>query len=184
MRMAFGLGGLLVTIGVIVLILNFAILPYNKTVIEKGQTARDQAEQMAGVKDGVRVMDSFKVEPQSNSSGKPVSLLVTSVTAGGPMEAYYGLKRNDTITEINGMRVRDQNDAELAVAQAQEAYQRQQTLTVVRDGETLVLPQQKQATAIAAPAAAQNQESAPAKPRETGGLQGQLDALQNAAGAR
>jgi C-terminal processing protease CtpA/Prc len=184
--MAFGLLGLLVTIGVIVLILNFAILPYNKAVIDKGQNAREQAEQMAGVKDGMRAMDSFKVEPQNNSSGKTVSLLVTSVTAGGPMESYYGLKRNDTITAINGMPVRDQNDGEMAVAMAQEAYQRQQTLTVVRDGETLVLPQQNQAATPAAPAAAaaQNQEATPAKPRETGGLQGQLDAIQGAAGAR
>ena len=61
MRMAFGLGGLLVTIGVIVLILNYAILPYNKTVIQKGQNAREQAEQIAGVKDGMRAMDSIKL---------------------------------------------------------------------------------------------------------------------------
>ena len=182
MRMAFGLGGLLVTIGVIVLILNYAILPYNKTVIDKGQNAREQAEQIAGVKDGMRAMDSIKLEPQSNSSGRPVSLLVTNITAGGPMETYYGLKRNDTITEINGMPVRDENDGELAVALAQEAYQRQQSLTVVRDGQTLVLPQQKPQQQ-AGVSGAQGQPAG-AKQQGGDGLQGQLDALQNAGGAR
>jgi S1-C subfamily serine protease len=96
------------------------------------------------------------------------------------METYYGLKRNDTITEINGMPVRDQNDGELAVALAQEAYQRQQSLTVVRDGETLVLPQQKVQQQAGASAA----QGQPAGAKSSDGLQGQLDALQNAAGAR
>ncbi|HZZ44956.1 MAG TPA: PDZ domain-containing protein [Tepidisphaeraceae bacterium] len=173
MRVAFGLLGLLVTIGVIVLILHFAVLPYDKTVIEKGRDAQNQAEQMAGQKDGMRTTDSIKLEPQSNAAGKPVSLLVTSIVDGGPMESYFGLKRNDTITEINGMKVRDENDGELAVSLALEAYQRKQPLTVVRDGKTLTLP------APITPSAAN-----PANPKPTGGLQGQLDAIQNAGGAR
>lgn len=166
MRMAFGLGGLLVTIGVIVLILKYAILPYNTAVIQKGHDARQEVEQMAGEKDGMRTRDSIKLEPQTNGEGKTVSLLVTSIVSGGPMESYFGLKRNDTITEINGMKIRDQNDGDLSVAMALEAYQRQQTLTVVRDGQALTLPQQSAATV------AQPQQ------QPTGGLQGQLDAIQ------
>jgi hypothetical protein len=178
--MAFGLLGLLVTVGAIVLILNYAILPYNKTVIQKGRGAREEAEQVAGIKGGMRTSESIKLEPQNTGQGKTVSLLVTEIVAGGPMESYFGLQRNDTITEINGMRVRDQNDGDLAVAMALEAYQRQQTLTVVRDGRTLTLPLQK-GTAGGTPAGAPV-----AQPGRTdgGGLQGQLDAIQNTGGVR
>lgn len=173
MRYVFGLAGLLITIGVIVMILHFAVLPYNKAVLDKGRDARDEAEQLAGEKNGMRTGESIKIEPQNNGEGKPVSLLVTSIVAGGPMESYFGLKRYDTITEINGLRVKDQNDGELSVAMALEAYQRKQTLTVVRDGQTLTLPAQPVATPVGAK---------PAK--STDGLQGQLDAIQQNVGTR
>jgi hypothetical protein len=181
MRMAFGLASLLVTLGVIVLILHYAILPYNKVVIQKGQSARQEAEQMAGSMDGMRTSESIKLEPQANGDGKPVSLLVTSIVKGGPMESYFGLQRNDTITEINGLKVKDQNDGELSAAMALEAYQRRQTLTVVRDGQTLVLPAQR-AVPLAAPAgqpAASQQQ-----PKQGDPLQQQLDAIQTGGGAR
>jgi hypothetical protein len=182
MRMAFGLVSLLITLGVIVMILHYAILPYNKVVIQKGQTARQEAEQMAGSMDGMRTTESIKLEPQSSGDGKPVSLLVTSIVKGGPMEVYFGLQRNDTITEINGLKVKDQNDGELSAAMALEAYQRRQTLTVVRDGQTIVLPQAQRAVPLVAPgqpAAAQQQPK-----QGTDNLQQQLDAIQTGGGAR
>jgi hypothetical protein len=173
--MVFGLAGLLITLGVIILILNYAVLPYTKEVSTVNKKVRPQVEQIAGEKDGMRTTESIKMEPQT-SNGKTNSLLVTSIVVGGPMESYFGLKRNDSIVEVNGMKVRDWNDGEMAVAQALEAYQRKGTLTVVRDGETITLPQAQQATAAAPAGSGQQQPAGQSQPQ--GGLQSQLDAIQ------
>lgn len=182
MRMAFGLAGILITIGVIVMVLNYAILPYNQTVVKEGNKAREEAEQLSGQQDGMRTSESVTLEPQA-SGGRTTSLLVTRLVTGGPMETYFGLKRNDSIVEVSGMKVRDLNDGEMAVAQALEAYQRKGTLTVVRDGRTITLPNQT----AAGTAATAGTAAAPQAPQQGAGqtegsggssLQNQLDAIQ------
>lgn len=185
MRMAFGLLGILGFLVAMVLILNYAILPYTKTVSTEGTKARQEAEQISGQMDGMRTTESITMEPQS-SGGRTNTLLVTKLVVGGPMEKYFGLKRNDSIVAINGMKVRDWNDGEMAVAQALEAYQRKGTLTVIRDGQELTLPQQSAAgVAAGAAAAGAGQQPAQGAGQSSGGttgagdssLQSQLDAI-------
>src|SRR5437764_12636776 len=89
--------------------------------------------------------------------GRLDSILVTSIIPNGPMAKYFGLQRNDSITEVGTsgvmQKVRDVGDAELAKAFILEAYQRQQPLTVIREGQQLTLPLPKP-RAVPGPAAA------------------------------
>jgi hypothetical protein len=186
MRMIFGLAGLLITIGIIVWIMKSTILPYDQSVISQGKHARAQAAQFAGKDEatGGRVADSITLSAETSGS-KVGSILVTALVPGGPMQTYFGLQRDDSITAVNGLDIRDFNDGELSKAMVLEAYQRKQTLTVIRGGQELVLPQP--ATANAAPAPAQTAApvpaAAPAAARSKSGqpsspLSSQLDAIQ------
>ncbi|MGH7180126.1 MAG: hypothetical protein ACREJC_22300 [Tepidisphaeraceae bacterium] len=144
MRAAFGLVGLLICIGVIVWIMGGrgGYLDKAKTDIETGRKVGEEVNQLAGnARDGSGpAKESATLEPQS-SGGKTDSVLVLSVKPGGAYEKFWGLKRNDSIIEIGPLPVKDQitSDAD-ADAFVQEAYQRRQNLTVVRDGAKLTLP--------------------------------------------
>jgi hypothetical protein len=181
MRMIFGLVGVLVTVGVIILILYFAYLPHAKTAIDAGNRAKAQAGQMGGLdtSTGMRASESIKMEGEQ-SGGKVQSVLVTDIIAGGPMEKTFGLKRNDSIVEVGPQVVRDINDEDMAKALILEAYQRQWTLIVVRDGERVKLEPGSGTKTAASPAAAPTGATAEQKPAANSGdpLQRQLDTLQ------
>jgi membrane-associated protease RseP (regulator of RpoE activity) len=156
MRMMFGLLALLITVAIILVV---ASMYYggSQGVAKTGKRMQQQATQISGRgPDKVPVTQSITyVEP--NAGDRLDSLEVASVTTGGAMEAY-GVQAGDTIVEVNGMAIRDvpMGDVELARAWVAEAYQRQQTLVVLRNGQRIELPQQ--------PAPGQ------AAPRTTGGL--------------
>src|SRR3954469_20700000 len=118
MRMIFGLAGLLITIGIVVWIMKAVILPYDQAVISQGKYARGQAAQFAGKDEatGGRVADSIVLAAKNGKGSKVASILVTSLVAGGPMETYFGLQRDDSIVAINDLKVRDFNDGELSKA--------------------------------------------------------------------
>jgi hypothetical protein len=165
--MAFGLAGLLITLGVIIMIMSM-YLTKSQTDIAVGNKAREQVKQIGGYsQDGTRASDSFSVAPMT-VGGKLDNLLVTSVTTGGAMDSYYGLKKDDAIIAISRggsmMGVRDvpMNDEELARAWVIEAYQSQQPIRVVRNGQELQLPLPAPARASAAPAPAGAGAAAPA----------------------
>src|SRR5438132_3591723 len=139
MRAAFGLIGLLVCVGVIVLIIHKT--GYLDTVTSTPvKNAQQQSKQVSGI--GFR--ESVVLEPESKG-GKLSAIDVTKIVPGGPAETYFGLKENDTIVgyTLNGaqMAVKDQNDEELVKAQIMEAYQKSGTLTVIRDDQRITLPQ-------------------------------------------
>ncbi|HEV7298502.1 MAG TPA: hypothetical protein VGN72_03995 [Tepidisphaeraceae bacterium] len=142
MRWIFGLGGILITLLVIVIMLSAKGGPgdYTVTVLQKGKEARVEANQLAGKDaDGMRTSDSIVMEavPAGNRTG---ALLVSNIVVGGPMETYFGLKADDKIIEVGPQRVRDIDDPELAKALTLEAYQRRQTLVVDRGGAKFELP--------------------------------------------
>jgi hypothetical protein len=183
MRIAFagfGLLALLITVAIILM----AYVPHAQTVLKEGQHAKEEASIISGRDmSGRDARDSYNVEPQA-SGGKTVSLLVTKVVPGGAMEQRFGLKKDDTITEINGMRVRDYNDDELATAQMLDAYQRSWPITVVRDGQTLTLkPDEIAAGASGTPTVTPVPNNGAPNPGTgtDGGVQGQLNAIQNLA---
>ena len=138
MRAGIGLIGLLV--GVAVMLWLFSVIELPKARV--GKQVQTQARQMSGRgEDEISAMDSFKVDPAFSGS-KFTGLIVTDVTRGGAMHSYFGLARGDRITALDGMRLNDlaNGDDELAHALVAEAFQRRQKLTIVRNGQTFIVP--------------------------------------------
>ena len=185
MRMAFGLIGLLVAIGVVVMIMN-TVLKKEQTVISVGNEAREEVKQIGGYsEDMTPAANSATIEQKQSESGKLESLVVKDVVTGGALEKYFGLKAGDVIIEVNGMKVSETpgSDAELSKAWLIEAYQKKQPIVVVRDQKRVTLPQAGAApTPAATPAAGTAPPSTPAAPTEqpasSDPLQRQLDSIQ------
>jgi hypothetical protein len=171
MRAVFGIGGVLVTLGVIVYIMGIE-LGHDKAVIDAGNKATEQVNQIAGRDgDGAPVKQSATLEPQT-ASGKTDSILVTSVVADGPYAKVWGLKRNDAIVEIGPLPVQQVvTDAGSADDYVMDAYQHGEPLTVYRDGQKMVLTPTSPLTPAAAGAAPAHASGNP--------LQNQLDAIQS-----
>jgi C-terminal processing protease CtpA/Prc len=167
MRAAVGLVGILICLGVVVWMLGTkgGILDHEKTVIDTGNRATEQVNQIAG-------RDSTTGEPANQSAtlemqqtnGRTDSILVTSLTADGAYAKFWGLKRNDLITEIGPIPVKGEamNDKD-ASNSLLDAYQHRYQLVIMRDGQKMTL---------------QPQDST-AKPAKSGDpLSNQLDAIQ------
>jgi hypothetical protein len=175
MRAVFGLVGILATIGVIVWIMYKVELPHDQAVLNAQRQVAPEVNQMAGnSRDGsMRFSDSLSLELES-TGGRSNSLLVTNVLANGPAATYFGLQRGDSIVEIGPLSVRDSiNSAAEGRDMVQDAYQRKQQITVVRNGEKMLLPKAGASTPPASPTGG-NKSGDP--------LQGQLDAIKNAGG--
>lgn len=144
MRMALGLAALLVCIGVIVWIMSAVTLPGTKAALDVQKEVKPKVEQIAGQNADGRAVDTIKVDAESRS-GKMTSLLVTDITAGGVMEAYFGLQRGDSIVEIAPQggafqAVRDMSSPAEAKDYLTQAYQNSQQIVVMRGGQKLTLP--------------------------------------------
>lgn len=190
MRIAFGLVGLLIAVGIIVYIMaspGGLLDQISGTQSAAGQ-ARQNVSQVAGLSrdDQTPAALSAKLEPQMGAS-KIDSILVTDLKAGGAYEKFWGLRRFDSIVAIGPLSVRDfiQSDED-ADAFVLDAYQRQQPLTVVRNGQRLTLPDPALAKAPvppgAPPGASPTAGTTPAPKRQGDPLQGQLDAIQKVPG--
>jgi hypothetical protein len=146
MRVAIGLIGVLVTIGIIVWIMNKSELPAVQNAANVNKNVRPKVEQMAG-KDSATGEDArttIKLADESKN-GKMTGVLVTDVTAGGAMEKYFGLKRGDVIVEIapSGgvmMPVADMSTAAEAKDQLLSALQNFQQVVVMRDEKKITIP--------------------------------------------
>jgi C-terminal processing protease CtpA/Prc len=136
MRTMFGLVGLLVAIGVIVAMWS---VNHPADTVRQAEPAKRTVEQLAGVDaDGMRAKDSIRLDPVVKD-GKLRYVLVDSIMAGGPMEKYFGLKRNDSIVSACNIDFRDQ-DGEMAIELIMRAYQTKAPLIVQRDGKRIQLP--------------------------------------------
>jgi hypothetical protein len=181
MRMAIGLAGILVTIGVIVWIMSAITLPATKNALDVKRRVTPQVEQMAGhTSEGTRAADTIRLKRQE-SNGRMTGIVVTEVVEGAAMDKYFGVKKDDTITEIGPLSVRDMGAADEAKDYLVAEYQHSGQITVVRDGKQLKLPQPASAKAPTTPAAP---AAAPAGGGGGGGsssdpLQNQLDAIQS-----
>src|SRR4051794_17597416 len=114
MRMAFGLVGILVAIGVVVWIMSVFYLPNVQQAVKTQNRIRPQVEQMAGhTSDGEKASDTIKVDAES-SAGRMTSLIVTDVKAGGAMQNYFGVQKGDSIIEIGPQPVKGMGSAEEA----------------------------------------------------------------------
>jgi len=133
MRFAFGLVGLLVTMGIIAMMMSM-----QTDVLKKGGPA-DKAHHQAEQISGVGAKESVTMEPVE-SGGKVSAIQIKTLVAGGPIEKYFGLMPGDQVVEVAQQKVRDMNDAELAEALILESYQRSQQIVVERNGQKITLP--------------------------------------------
>jgi S1-C subfamily serine protease len=179
MRMAIGLAGILVTMGVIIWIMSAITLPSAKQAIDVKKKVTPQAEQWAGhTTNGTRAVDTMQVKAEHASGGRMTGVVVTDVVEGGAMETYFGLKKGDVITQIGPLQVSDHSDAATAKDFVVDQYQRSGTITVRRDGKEIKLPLPASAKIAATPAATPGTPAAPAAGDSSGdSVQKQLEAI-------
>ncbi len=113
---------------------------YTAEVSHYGTQAQKQAEQFSGRDENGRpASQSISLKPEVQN-GRLKYVLVDDIDPVGAYGKWFHLKENDQIIAVGPMgEVRDQ-DAEMATALIQEAYQRQWNLTVIRGGKKMVLP--------------------------------------------
>jgi S1-C subfamily serine protease len=140
MRGIFGLVSLVVVMGIIAVLFKTYSLP----VAQRGKQAQDKARQMSGRSDdNTPAEHSIKLDAEPGS-GPLKDLVVLQITTGGAMDKFYGLQVGDKITAINGTDVKSlsNNDFEMAKAQlVQEGFEKRAPITVIRNGQTVQLPQ-------------------------------------------
>ncbi len=143
MRAAFGLIGILATLGVLILILAGpgGYLQHSQTAIKAGRKGTAEVNVIAGnAPDGtVRAIDTITFNLERTQAGKLRGLLVVAIVPDGAMAQRYDLKVNDLITEFGPVSfdiVQDHSDAEAFLT---DAYQRGSPLTVMRDGQPMTL---------------------------------------------
>ena len=137
MRGMFGLVSLLLAVAIIAYLWS----QHTAVVAHEGVKAQDQARQISGRgQDGRAAVNSFKVEPQMRGS-RLDALEVTDVTPGGAL-ADYGLKKGDKIIKIGDQKIGDRSndDPGLAKDLVHDAFQRSQSITVLRKGQEVMLP--------------------------------------------
>ncbi len=141
MRFAgFSLVGILMVVGILMLIQKF----YTAPMVQRGQSAREDALQLAG-RDSSGMRTSESIQFSGVMSGQRLKgIQVDSVVMGGPMNAHFGLIPGDIVTGVKELPDLDLiagNDPETAAALVLEAYQRNQNLVVERPGVgTIQLP--------------------------------------------
>jgi hypothetical protein len=181
--MAMGLGGLLVTIGVIAWILGKVILPYDQASTHAYQQAQVQVNQISGRdENGNNIETTYSVFADTRSDGKLQDLQVTKLSPDSPLVHFFGLQKDDVIlagidghtvrTDMNGL-----NDEQAGKDAIWDAYTTQGQLIVQRGDQQLTLPVAKtqptpaspgQSPTAAAPATAQNQKAQKTEQQQEG----------------
>jgi hypothetical protein len=140
MRAGIGLVSILVVMAIILMVaFSGPHGGYVPTVINAGNTGKQQAGQIAGRDDnGTPVGDTIALEEHDSTDGHLRGLTVKTVLPTSPMVTSYGLMAGDEITEIGGLSVRDE-DFELAKDQVYESYMRNQSLVILRNGQQLTI---------------------------------------------
>jgi len=109
------------------------------TEMKAGKDAREQSSQISGrTEDGIPI-DQTIVLDEIDVGGEFRRVKVVSIVPKTPMDTAYGLMANDEITHVGGWGVRDNNDYGLAKAKVVEAYGRNETLTILRNGQEMTL---------------------------------------------
>lgn len=133
MKFAFGLVGVLVALGVIVMIMS-AGLDYNSQVIKTSQQAKETSAQITGK----GFNESFTAEAVDRN-GKIVALKITSVIPNEPMDLIFGLRTGDEIVTIGPNDLRDLNDEDLARGLLLDASRGGSSLVIMREGQRITV---------------------------------------------
>ncbi|MDP9173707.1 MAG: hypothetical protein M3O30_07555 [Planctomycetota bacterium] len=152
MRAAFGLAGILVSLGVIVLIMRSFYLPHTEAVLKARDQAQQETSQWSGrdAETGKPIEQTYALFPDNRSDGKLADFQVSHIDADSPMAKMFGLKENDVIlaawdshdvrTDIVGSA--DPDSAKLSI---RDAYTGAGKLFVQRDDKKMILPGEKPA---------------------------------------
>jgi S1-C subfamily serine protease len=171
MRTAFGLLGILGALIALVIVWIYVLNnPQTQVAIKNVQNAQQQAQAISGHDSHGRPVEWSITLDTENAGGKMSGVVVTSIIAGGAMEKHYGLRKGDLIVEIGPLPVSQMGSAAEAKDLLVGAYQRNDSITVVRDERRMTLP-------VEAPAPATKKAGASGAGDP---LQRQLDAIQPA----
>jgi hypothetical protein len=143
MRMIFGLVGLLVTFGIIMILVGMQ-LDQDTGTIKAGMNAQQQVKQIGGRDpDGVPISQTFSVSPVMRGSNLE-ALLVDKIDPGGAMQQKFGLMAGDEIVALayrgtdEPVRLRDLPGGEsMADSYVIEAYQFDKPMVIRRAGQEI-----------------------------------------------
>jgi hypothetical protein len=166
MRAGIGVLSLLIVIAIIL----FAAFSgphggYVPTVVQTGQNAQSQAQQIAGRdENGVPIQQTITLEEDS-PNGQMRGLVVKKLLPTGPLATDFGLLPGDEIVEAGDMDLRGQSDPELAKDMVYQSYSTNKPLVVLRNGQKVTLTPDSALTAahpnlFGTPGAAVNQPPA------------------------
>lgn len=149
MGMAFGMVSLLITVAIILYMM--VGTGYTGAVAKQNKQMKQQVNVLGGMDPSGRMLatNSIRTHIDRTGGGKP-KLIVDDVMADGPMQERYGLKPKDQIVEIGSLDVTmSVSNIDDATAFLHDAYARNQTLTVMRGGTRLTLPDAAHEAAVA-----------------------------------
>jgi hypothetical protein len=141
MRMAFGLVSLLVVVAIIL----FVGSMYYPPMLTRGKQAQIQAQQIAGREGpgGPAVTQAVQwAEVREGGRFKGVQVAAIRDPSGALLK-YYGLQVNDVVIEVNNLDFATvmMDSADAARDWVLTGYQNMQPITVLRNGQRIVLPQ-------------------------------------------
>ena len=140
MRGAFGLVALMIVAFIVIWLWS----THTAVVSEQYKQMKPKVDQLSGHDtdgSGRKAGDTYTLDPVE-SGGKMRGMKVASLVSGGAMETYFGFQVGDVVTAVGPLDMRDY-DRGMGKALIDEAYQRQQELTVIRNGQTIKLPQDR-----------------------------------------
>ena len=138
MRYVFGLVGILVTLGIIIVFMSEYQLPAVRQGLKTKQGLEEQASMStsAGLAEAKASITLDAVKKGSQFDG----LLVRGIVPGGPMQATFALMPGDVIVGTSALRFNGIADEDLATDMIFEAKMRRQALIVVRGTTELQIP--------------------------------------------
>lgn len=144
MRMAFGMVSLLVTVAIILYLMvggGTGGPGYLQQVSKTNKQLKGQVNVISGYDEGRQILATDSIKYHIDRAGGRPKLMVTEVMPGGPMDTRFGLKPNDRVLEIGALDVNmNVSNFDDATAALHDAYARNGTLVVLRDGEKITLP--------------------------------------------
>jgi len=144
--MAFGLVGIVVTLGVIAWIMHEIYLPDVQASMAVKEKADTFVNQLNGTdENGIKIENTYSVFADTRDDGKLQDLQVTQVRPASPMEVKFGLRANDVIiAAIDGHTVRTDlaglDNQQAGLDAVHDAYTSGGQLVVQRGDQKLTLP--------------------------------------------
>ena len=131
----------LVSLLIFALIIAYLWATHTAAISKPARQAKEEVTQLSGHdENGKPALESIKTDAGLDAGGHLKSLVVTDVVPDGAMDKFYGFKKGDRITNEGQYDVTTNGDAEMARAMLLDAYEKHQSVEVIRDGQQIELP--------------------------------------------